>query len=171
MVAIVPFLRVIRMRISSTTAARGMWLITRYQVHHNWRHGSNVMKSAQDDRLLSANDVINLIFKMAPRLIKRVYISGIFTQQRAISLAFSKSNDIMNNTDIMCWPTTAHSKVSIVIHDKSMIFKKQSLSPTTELICKTNFYEIFNLEYLKRCNSQILVALMAFKTRHQHFYP
>ena len=28
------------------------------------------MKSA---RLLSANDVINLIFKMAPRLIKRVY--------------------------------------------------------------------------------------------------
>ena len=31
------------------------------------------MKSAQDDRLLSANDVINLIFKMAPRLIKRVY--------------------------------------------------------------------------------------------------
>ena len=30
------------------------------------------MKSAQDDRLLSANDVINLIFKMAPRLIKRV---------------------------------------------------------------------------------------------------
>ena len=32
------------------------------------------MKSAQDDRLLSTNDVINLIFKMAPRLIKRVYI-------------------------------------------------------------------------------------------------
>ena len=31
------------------------------------------MKSVQDDRLLSANDVINLIFKMAPRLIKRVY--------------------------------------------------------------------------------------------------
>ena len=26
------------------------------------------IKSAQDDRLLSANDVINLIFKMAPRL-------------------------------------------------------------------------------------------------------
>ena len=33
----------------------------------------NVMKSAQDDRLLSANDVINWIFKMAPRLIKRVH--------------------------------------------------------------------------------------------------
>ena len=32
-----------------------------------------VMKSAQDDRSLSANDVINLIFKMAPRLFKRVY--------------------------------------------------------------------------------------------------
>ena len=31
------------------------------------------MKSAQDDKLLSANDVINLTFKMAPRLIKRVY--------------------------------------------------------------------------------------------------
>ena len=31
------------------------------------------MKSAQDDRLLSANDVINLTFKMAPRLIKRLY--------------------------------------------------------------------------------------------------
>ena len=31
------------------------------------------MNSAQDDRVLSANDVINLILKMAPRLIKRVY--------------------------------------------------------------------------------------------------
>ena len=37
------------------------------------KHGSNVMKSVWDYRLLSANDVINLIFKMAPRLIKRVY--------------------------------------------------------------------------------------------------
>ena len=65
------------MGIYSTTVARGMWLyITRYQVHQNWRHGSNVMKSAQDDRLLSANDVINLIFKMAPRVIKRVYRCG-----------------------------------------------------------------------------------------------
>ena len=79
MVAIVPFLRVICMGIYSTTAARGMWLITRYQVHQNWRHGSNVMKSAQDDRLLSANDVINLTFKMAPRLIKRVYTGSIIT--------------------------------------------------------------------------------------------
>ena len=35
------------------------------------------MKSAQDDRLLSANDVINLIFKMAPRLTKG-YIANIF---------------------------------------------------------------------------------------------
>ena len=33
-------------------------------------------ESAQDDKLLSANDVISLIFKMAPRLIKRVYIAG-----------------------------------------------------------------------------------------------
>ena len=33
------------------------------------------MKSAQDDRLLSANDVMNLTFKMAPRLIKRVYMA------------------------------------------------------------------------------------------------
>ena len=34
----------------------------------------NVMKSAQDDKALSAaNDVINLIFKMAPRLIERVH--------------------------------------------------------------------------------------------------
>ena len=31
------------------------------------------MKSAQDDRLLSANDVINLTFKMAPPLIQRAY--------------------------------------------------------------------------------------------------
>ena len=81
MVAIVPFPRVIRMGIYSTTAARGVWLITRYQMHQNWRHGSNVMKSAQDDRLLSANDVINLIFKMAPRLIKRVYIFVVALQK------------------------------------------------------------------------------------------
>ena len=39
------------------------------------------MKSAQDDRLLSANDVINLIFKMAPRLIKRVYIFVVALQK------------------------------------------------------------------------------------------
>ena len=65
--------RIVRMGIYSTTAARGMWLITRYKVYQNWRHGSNVMKSAQDDRLLSANDVINVIFKMVPWLIKRVY--------------------------------------------------------------------------------------------------
>ena len=75
MVTIVPFLRVIRIGIYWTTAARGFWLI---KVHQNWRHGSNVMKSAQDDRLPSANDVINLIFKMAPRLIKRVYTVAYF---------------------------------------------------------------------------------------------
>ena len=38
------------------------------------------MKSAQADRLLSANDVINLIFKMAPRLIKRVYKYLLLTE-------------------------------------------------------------------------------------------
>ena len=38
----------------------------------------NVIKSAQDDKLLSANDVINLIFKMAPRLIKSVYMGFKF---------------------------------------------------------------------------------------------
>ena len=36
------------------------------------------MKSAQDDKLLSANDVINFIFKMAPRLIKRVYTTDFY---------------------------------------------------------------------------------------------
>ena len=59
MVAIVPFLCVIRMGINLTTAVA--------------KHGSNVMKSVQHDRLLSANEVINLIFKIALRLIKRVY--------------------------------------------------------------------------------------------------
>ena len=38
------------------------------------------MKSAQDDRLLSANDVINLMFKMALRLIKRVYKGYVHTK-------------------------------------------------------------------------------------------
>ena len=36
------------------------------------------MKSAQDDRLLSANDVINLKFKIAPRVIKRVCKGIVF---------------------------------------------------------------------------------------------
>ena len=39
------------------------------------------MKSTQDDRLLSANDVINLTFKIAPRLIKRVYKGIVFFSQ------------------------------------------------------------------------------------------
>ena len=44
------------------------------------------MKSAQDDRLLSANDVINLIFKMAPRLIKRVYnCLGLTDEDNSVS--------------------------------------------------------------------------------------
>ena len=36
------------------------------------------MKSARDDRLLSANDVINLKFKIAPRVIKRVCKGIVF---------------------------------------------------------------------------------------------
>ena len=41
--------------------------------------------SAKDDRLLSANDVINLIFKMAPRLIKRVYRAEITREHYAFA--------------------------------------------------------------------------------------
>ena len=39
------------------------------------------------DRLLSVNDVINLIFKMAPRLIKRVYILLVILQFKQTSIS------------------------------------------------------------------------------------
>ena len=78
MVAIVPFLRVTSYGDLFHNSCKRNVTYQKIPSAPELRHGSNVMKSAQDDRLLSANDVINLIFKMAPRLIKRVYTLSNF---------------------------------------------------------------------------------------------
>ena len=69
MVAIVRFLRVIRMGFIRQQLREECDCISQDTKCTR----TEDMESAQDDRLFSANDVINLIFKMAPRLIKKVY--------------------------------------------------------------------------------------------------